>query len=193
MRSKKCNSQSYFFFRFLILLYRTILNDYQNKIITFWTEYRETQAEFQNLTNWWDLGKKYIKDITIRANRDYNRKRYNVINNLKQRIKRHQDSQLRDVTILEDLENQLAHAYDTIISENLSFIDLQKYDNDEKPNQAFFNALSKKTEKTYIHHIFWLQFNPDFSQQTTFCGRLPLVEGDLWWKTRQTLIEDNLS
>ena len=38
--------------------------EYQNKITSFWQKWQQTKQNYQDLTVWWDNGKKFIEGIT---------------------------------------------------------------------------------------------------------------------------------
>lgn len=46
--------------------------EYKQEITTLWQNWQQSRQEYENLTTWWDLGKKKIKQFSINYSKEYN-------------------------------------------------------------------------------------------------------------------------
>ena len=133
----------------------TLLQDpeYQGLIKNIWSAWQGKKDSFSNLLNWWDLGKKRIKEYTIGFATKRNRE--------KRAYKQHLMSQYRHYTSLDPPNKERVDFYRKELQKYFEneaeklFITTQsvRLEEGEKPTKYFYDLLKQKQQKKTLSEV----------------------------------------
>ena len=126
---------------------------YQNILKQFWKDWQNEKTKYKTHSEWWEIGKLYIKTITIeyctKKNKEINNRYNQLIKNINdEKLKPYPDYKKieENQTELEDIDNYKTHG--TIIRSKEKLIL-----NEEKPTKYFYLQKKQKQNKKQIKYL----------------------------------------
>ena len=126
---------------------------YKSKIENFWDEWQKEKSNYQDLQMWWDLGKIYIKSISIQYAQEIfkirKEEQENILENLRQENEKpHTDPEKINLLRKELHELEMEKNKKIFIHTHT-----QVRESDEEPTKYFYSLLKSRQKQSTMHSL----------------------------------------
>ena len=133
----------------------SILNDIQYKelIENFWASWQKQKIQYQNFTDWWDMGKCHIKSLSMKYSANKKQQQKQTIQDLIQEISNEKAQQNPNEANIKNLNQKLQEIY-SLINEGVIIRSKQKLiEKGEKPTKFFFQQEKINQNKKHFSKL----------------------------------------